>query len=117
MTHPIPTGTASCPICRDPFTATQPQHRYCSERCRKTAWRRRHARSGDQDAVPHPRGVPTVVPRRVPRPRDVPTVAAASPETAPPTRCPHCGGQIAVISLLVAPAAAHVTAPDSHHDH
>lgn len=121
MTDPTPTGTpagsATCPICRNPFTATQPQHRYCCERCRKTAWRRRHPRSraGQDptgDAVPRPDTVPR--PRDVPR--DVPAVAAP-PQTAPPTRCPHCAGPITVISLLIAPAAAHVTTPGSPHGH
>jgi hypothetical protein len=124
-TDTTPTGTASCPICRTPFTATQPRHRYCSQRCRKTAWRRRHARSSDQDGVPrvvvprpetvpHPRDVPRDAPRDVPR--DV-AALAGPPETSPPTRCPHCHRPIAVINLLVAPAAAQVSAPRSPHGH
>lgn len=112
--------TSSCPICRTPFSPAGPRHRYCTERCRKTAWRRRHARSApQQDGVCDP-GVVVGRPATVPRPRDVPSdvpATAIRPETSPPTRCPHCHQPIAVISLLVAPAAAQVTTPGSAHDH
>ena len=35
------TGTTCCPVCQQPFTPAGRQA-YCSPRCRKTAFRRRH---------------------------------------------------------------------------
>lgn len=35
------TTAPRCPLCRRPFTPIRRQ-RFCSDRCRKTAWRRRH---------------------------------------------------------------------------
>jgi hypothetical protein len=35
------TGTITCPVCQQPFTPAGRQ-RYCGDRCRKTAFRRRH---------------------------------------------------------------------------
>ena len=109
--NPTPTGTTtgSCPICGRTFTSTphqRPRRRYCSERCRKTAWRHRHP-----GRRTHPRDVPPAVPR----PDHVPDTRAAQAE--PHTRCPHCHRPIAVISLLIAPAAAQVTTPGSPHGH
>ena len=36
------TATTSCPLCGRPFIPIRRQQ-FCSDRCRKTAWRRRHA--------------------------------------------------------------------------
>ena len=108
-------STGNCAVCGQGFTSEHyqiPQRRYCSERCRKAAWRRRHPgrRRPRPDAV-----APTV-----PRPDDdfdalavVDTVAARA---EPAARCPHCGHPVAVITLLVAPAAAHVPIPRARHD-
>lgn len=35
-------ATDSCPICDGPFPPGRTDRQYCSEGCRKTAWRRRH---------------------------------------------------------------------------
>ena len=117
-------ATGHCPVCGQPFTSTprqRPRRRYCSERCRKTAWRHRHPghRSRPRDvapAVPRPGDVPPAVPRpgdvppAVPRPGEI---LHASPARAEPAaRCPHCARPVAVIALLVVPAAAQVPAPE-----
>jgi endogenous inhibitor of DNA gyrase (YacG/DUF329 family) len=125
-------STGSCPVCGQTFTPTPhqtPRRRYCSERCRKTAWRHRHPRhrSRPRDTPPataRPGDVSPTVPRpgdvspAVPRPGDVsPTVPDASLARAEPTaRCPHCARPVTVIALLVAPAAAHVPTPEVRHD-
>ena len=118
-----PTGAAtsscpvSCPVCGQTFTPTPrqiPRRRYCSDRCRKTAWRHRHPGHRSR-----PRDLPPAVPRpgdvapAVPRPGDVPD---ANPTRAEPAaRCPHCTRPVAVIALLVVPAAAHVPTPEVRH--
>jgi endogenous inhibitor of DNA gyrase (YacG/DUF329 family) len=105
--------TGSCPVCGQTFTTTAyqlPRRRYCSERCRKTAWRRRHP---GRRRRPNP--VPDAVARLdpVPRPNNLVDAAARAEPTA---RCPHCAGPVAVITLLVAPAAAQVPIPGARHD-
>jgi endogenous inhibitor of DNA gyrase (YacG/DUF329 family) len=99
-------STGSCPICGHSFSTAHyqtPRRRYCSERCRKTAWRRRHpGRRRRPDAVP------PAVPPAVPRPDDVVDAVARA---EPAARCPHCARPVAVITLLVTPAAATVTPP------
>jgi endogenous inhibitor of DNA gyrase (YacG/DUF329 family) len=107
-------ATGHCPVCGQPFTSTprqRPRRRYCSERCRKTAWRHRHPGHRSR-----PRNVPPAVPRpgdvspAVPRPGEI---LHASPARAEPAaRCPHCARPVAVIALLVVPAAAQVPAPE-----
>jgi hypothetical protein len=132
-----PTGAATsscpvscpvcCPVCGQTFTPTPrqiPRRRYCSDRCRKTAWRHRHPghRSRPCDlppAVPRPGDVAPAVPR----PGDVaPAISGpdhipdANPTRAEPAaRCPHCTRPVAVIALLVVPAAAHVPTPEVRH--
>ena len=114
-------STGNCAVCGQGFASEHyqiPRRRYCSERCRKTAWRRRHPgrRRPRPDAV-----APTVArPDAVPRPDDdfdaldvVDTVAARA---EPAARCPHCARPVAVITLLVAPAAAQVPIPGARHD-
>ena len=106
--------TGHCPVCGQTFTSTPrqiPRRRYCSERCRKTAWRHRHPGHRSR-----PRNVPPAVPRpgdvspAVPRPGDI---LHASPARAEPAaRCPHCARPGADLALLVVPAAAHVPAPE-----
>ena len=107
-------ATGHCPVCGQPFTSTprqRPRRRYCSERCRKTAWRHRHPGHRSR-----PRNVPPAVPRpgdvspAVPRPGEI---LHASPARAEPAaRCPHCARPVAVIALIVVPAAAQVPAPE-----
>jgi endogenous inhibitor of DNA gyrase (YacG/DUF329 family) len=109
--------TGRCPVCGQTFTSTPrqiPRRRYCSERCRKTAWRHRHPGHRSR-----PRHVAPAVPRpghvapAVPRPDHVPDLSTAQAE--PVARCPHCAQPVAVIALLVVPAAAHVPTPEVRH--
>jgi endogenous inhibitor of DNA gyrase (YacG/DUF329 family) len=96
-------ATGHCPVCGRPFTPAPgqiPRRRYCSERCRKTAWRRRHPGRRRPDAVPRPDAV----------------VDAVAARAEPAARCPHCARPVAVITLLVTPAAAQVPIPGARHD-
>ena len=100
-------STGNCAVCGQGFASEHyqiPRRRYCSERCRKTAWRRRHPA----------RRRPDPVSPAVPRPVDVIDAVAARAE--PAARCPHCARPIAVITLLVTPAAAQVPIPGAPHD-
>ena len=122
-------STGNCAVCGQGFTSEHyqiPRRRYCSERCRKTAWRRRHPgrRRPRPDAVAptvaRPDPVPRTVPRPVPRPDDdfdaLAVVDTVATPAEPAARCPHCARPVAVITLLVAPAAAHVPIPGARHD-
>ncbi len=121
MSPTTQTTTGRCPVCGQPFTSTPrqiPRRRYCSERCRKTAWRHRHPghRSRPRELPPAVAPVPRPgdVPPAVPRPDHVPDPTVARAE--PTARCPHCARPVAVIALLVVPAAAHVPTPEVRHD-
>ena len=87
--------------------ASVPAKRFCSPRCRVADWHRRNDRrnpasadelldlSADPNAAPQP-----------------PYAANTVPNGVPATgQCPHCGRPIAVVNLLLTPAAAHVTTP------
>jgi endogenous inhibitor of DNA gyrase (YacG/DUF329 family) len=85
--------------------ANNPNKRYCSPRCRVADWHHHHDRPAGMNSHPE---------QRQPAANDVP--ANGVPGAAPgASRCPHCGQPVAVISLLVPPAAAHVRIPESHH--
>ena len=103
------TTTGRCAACGQPFTTAphqRPRRRFCSERCRKNDWQRRHTPQHHRaDAVPRPTDVTDVA--------DVADVAGPPGASAP--RCPHCARPIAVITLLVAPAVAHVPVPGADH--
>lgn len=49
-TRPRPTSR-TCPVCSTPFRPLGRQ-KFCSDRCRKTAWRRRHQPTVEPAAVP-----------------------------------------------------------------
>jgi len=101
------TTTATCPVCAQTFPHTphqRPRRRYCSDRCRKTAWQRRRNTNQHQPSS------------AVPPPNDVTAVTdAVSARSQPHARCPHCARPVAVITLLVAPAAAQVTTPGARY--
>jgi hypothetical protein len=80
---PTPTGRAS-------------RKRFCNAECRKAAWRERHRPNQPNDIVA---AVPTAFPD------DVPTPGGQH-------RCPHCRRPLAIISVLVPAAAAHIPTPE-----
>jgi endogenous inhibitor of DNA gyrase (YacG/DUF329 family) len=98
------TGMTSCAHCATPMptpTGRQARKRYCSQRCRKAAWRARHhgdtARNVVSNTVPDP--VPT------PSRDDVATPGAGH-------QCPHCRQPLAIISVVVPASAATVHVPE-----
>ena len=111
------TTTGRCAACGQPFTTAlhqRPQRRFCSERCRKRDWQRhqRHRHTPQR----HRAGLVARPADGVPRPGDVTDVTdVAAPPGASTARCPHCARPIAVINLLVAPAAAQVPVPGTRH--
>lgn len=103
----------SCATCGRPFPvpANNPRKRYCTPRCRVADWHHRHDRTGGRQPVTSPNGTAdgagNAVPNAVPAGNGVPNAVA---------RCPHCAQPVAVISLLVAPAAVQVRVPEAPHD-
>lgn len=81
--------TRRCAACQAGFTPApyHPQQRYCSPRCQ---------RSG-------PRLTPLT-------PATLPAAGLAPPHPGATAirRCPHCSCELAVLTLLLVPAAAHV---------
>jgi hypothetical protein len=103
------TACAHCGTAMPTPTGRSARKRFCGVECRKAAWRQRHR----DDTVP---AAPLAVPVAVPA---VPGVATAFPDdVATPGgqhRCPHCRQPLAVISVLVPAAAAHVNPPEVTH--
>ena len=95
---PIPIGQAG-------------RKRFCGVECRKAAWRQRH-----RNTVPTVPTVPLTVPAVA---LTVPGLVPAFPDDVPTPggqhRCPHCRQPLAVISVLVPAAAAHVQPPEVTH--
>ena len=94
-------ATRPCVTCGRgfPVPANNPAKRYCTPRCRVADWRHRHPGHA----------------RRQPASRRDAANAVSSPNAVAPgdavPRCPHCGRAVAVVTLLLPPAAAHVTVP------
>lgn len=77
----IAPAAPGCPVCARPFTPTGRQ-RYCSTRCRKAAFRRRHS-----TALP-----PVVVPLQTPRrDRTVYECGSCGSRQLGQQRCSDCG--------------------------
>lgn len=113
-------ATTACPVCGRYF---RPSGRavYCSEGCRKTAWRRRH------QLLPTPVVVPAGVPRRPLSVYECPTcdTRAVGEQRCGDcggfmTRvgwgglCPHCGEAVAVEDVLDASLLAPCPIPGRH---
>ena len=117
-----------CPICTTEFTPNphQTAHTYCSTRCRRTAYDRRARRRvahGVRDGVPDVVDDGDTAPEQVQRPQpgsrpDAFSNAVAgvgdgvADEVRDTGHCPHCRQPIALVTLLLAPTAAHVTVPE-----
>lgn len=99
-----PDRDRACVNCGRPLhiPARAPHKRYCSPRCRVADWHRRNDRPATHQTE-------RPAPNTVPEPRNaVNAVPAAATGSG---RCPHCHQPVAVISVLVTPAAAHVPVP------
>lgn len=105
--------TRACATCGTPFpvAANNPHRRYCTPRCRVADWHRRHDRP---PAAERPNGVGNAVANGVTA-NGVGYAAPPPGATPASTRCPHCGQPVAVINLLVTPAAARGPNPPTHH--
>jgi hypothetical protein len=101
------TGLTSCAHCGTAMplpTGRRARQRYCSELCRKAAWRDRHR----DDPAPS-----DIVSTTVPDLVAVPTAfrdAVANPGGQ--HRCPHCHMPLAIVSVIVPAAAAHIDTPE-----
>lgn len=88
------------------ISARTPNKRFCSPRCR-ARWHRRNPRRPSEPVTGRPE-TNGVAERR----HTADAVTNGVPGTAAGTgRCPHCGQQVAIITMLVTPAAAHVPLP------
>jgi endogenous inhibitor of DNA gyrase (YacG/DUF329 family) len=92
--------TTTCPICWTTFTTNQPLRLYCSHRCKKTAYQRRHQ--------PHHTGQPQPAEQQT-------TPTPPQPQPAAHRNCPHCGQPITIVALLTTPHAARPTPPAPDH--
>ena len=120
------TTTRACATCGQTFQVDprNPRRRYCTPRCRAADWRRRHpasspnpenamhsnriaAGTNDANAVPTANAVTPA--------DDLANGVANDDRRAALARCPHCHAPVAVLTLLVPPAAAHVATPPAHH--
>ena len=108
----------SCPVCGTCFTPSprKPAHTYCCERCRATAWRHRRrdaARRVDELTAERATSSSTTstTTTDVNHATNDVTNDVGENEVNAVQHCPHCRQPIALITLIVAPAAAHVTIP------
>lgn len=105
--------TTNCLSCGTTITITtrNPNRRYCSPRCRKTAWqarRRTNRPVGDDVANSVSHGVDDIV--DVVHLRN--DVRHAVPAANGVTRCPHCRQDLAVVAVVIPADAAHVQTPE-----
>jgi predicted amidophosphoribosyltransferase len=98
-------GTMTCPVCQQPFTPAGRQ-RYCGNRCRKTAFRRRHPDPPAAITVPaaRTRREHTVYQcpdcgQRLPGEQRCPDCATFGRRAGPGGPCPHCGEPVAIADL------------------
>lgn len=97
--------TKTCPICWETFTASGRQaHQqiYCSIRCKRAAFDRRHR--GERVPDTRPATAPSTV-------STAPTAISQLPQPAAHRECPHCGGPITIVALLTTPEAARPQPP------
>ena len=99
-------GTMTCPVCQARF-APAGRQRYCGERCRKTAFRRRHQDQPVPVAVPaaRPRREHTVYEcpdcgQRLLGEQRCPDCATFARRVGPGGACPHCSEPVALADLI-----------------
>jgi endogenous inhibitor of DNA gyrase (YacG/DUF329 family) len=103
---PADSITKTCPICWETFTATGRQahsHTYCSTRCKRAAFDRRHRGERVPDIHPTPSSSAT--------PPAPPVTIDRLPQPAAHRECPHCGGPVTIVALLTTPEAARPQQP------
>lgn len=113
------TTTRACITCGQPFQVDPrtPRRRYCTPRCRAADWRRRHNRVSSPNPE-NPMNSNGMTMASLPNDANAVTPAndvANDDRRAALARCPHCHAPVAVLTLLVPPAAAHVSTPPAHH--
>ena len=99
-------ATMTCPVCQHPFTPAGRQ-RYCSDRCRKTAFRRRHQDPPAAVTVPAARTrrehtvyeCPDCGERLLGQQR-CPDCATFARRVGPGGPCPHCAEAVAIADLI-----------------
>jgi hypothetical protein len=116
-----------CPVCATSFLPhpRKPSQTYCTERCRAAAWRQRGRARRATPTITHDANhdaheVQNPVADGDTRNEDMSSVAhEESTRTGETTavqpavqRCPHCRQPIALLTLIVPPAAAHVAVPE-----
>jgi endogenous inhibitor of DNA gyrase (YacG/DUF329 family) len=96
-----------CACCGAAITITDrhKNRRFCSPRCRAAHWRHQHHHHLVDDVHDVANAV---IPANAVT-NGVNGVAAANGIQ----RCPHCGGELAVINVLVPAAAAHIQPPST----
>ena len=125
----------TCPVCGTPFTwnSSRPTHRFCDPRC-KAIWAREMKKARELGLPPPVPGDIRLRPGPATRARDahVPDrplhgepvrgdplrgdrlpgdLVTATTTSARQSHCPHCRKPIAVVAMLVPPAAVHVDTP------
>ena len=95
--------TRDCVTCGTAIIVTtrNPNHRFCSPRCRSADWHARNRRINN--------GVANDVNDAVHPHNDVPHAVRAANGV---TRCPHCRHELAVIAVVIPADAAHVQTPE-----
>jgi hypothetical protein len=97
--------TMSCPVCQQPFTPAG-RRRYCADRCRKTAFRRRHQDQPGPVTVPAARSRPGHTVYRCPDcdqrllgEQRCPDCSTFARRIGPGGPCPHCDEPVAIADL------------------
>jgi hypothetical protein len=100
------TGTITCPVCQVRF-APAGRRRYCGDRCRKTAFRRRHQDQRGPLPVPaaRPRREHTIYEcpdcgQRLLGQQRCPDCAIFARRVGPGGECPHCDEPVAIADLI-----------------
>jgi hypothetical protein len=98
-------GTITCPVCQRPFTPAGRQ-RYCRDRCRKTAFRRRRQDQPGPVTVPAARSRREHTVYECPDCRErllgeqrCPDCATFARRIGPGGPCPHCDEPVAITDL------------------
>jgi endogenous inhibitor of DNA gyrase (YacG/DUF329 family) len=118
MSH---TEQRACPVCSALFTwnSSRPTHRFCNPKC-KAIWAREIKKARKNGLTPPTPGATCLRPGRADSPPEdrlrEDTLRGELPATPPApscreARCPHCHRPIAVVSMLLPPAAAYVDTP------